>query len=251
MWNPFDFSGKRYIVAGATSGIGRATAVKLSEQGAEVCLLARNESKMRDTFQELKGAGHKCYTKDFNEPGGYQEIFDDIVCDGRKIDGLVYTAGIAKILPVGALSKKNMDESMTVNLYAFVEMVSLFSKKKYHDKGSVVGVSAISTQYPQKCQSVYVATKSAMNSIVTSMAIELAKKGIRINTVMPGSVNTRMLKDAYEGKTEEEIQRIFGRQVLGLAEAGDIADVIMFLLSDAAKAVTGRAMYADAGYINF
>ena len=251
MWNPYDFTGKRIIVTGSTSGIGEATAIRLSEQGAEVCLLARNEDKMRVTLQKLSGSGHKCYKKDFSEPGEYKAIFDDIIQDGHKIDGLVHCAGIAKILPVGMLSKKTMDESMTTNLYSFVEMVSLLSKKKYHDKASIVGVSSISTLYPQKCQGIYVATKSAMNSMVTSMAIELAEKGIRINTVMPSSTNTQMLKEAFENKTEEQIRESIAQQVLGLIEPEDVADIILFLLSDASRMITGREIYADGGYINF
>lgn len=251
MWNPYDFTGKRIIVTGATSGIGRATAIKLSQQGAQVCLLARNEEKAKETLKKLADNSHQFYRKDFSEAGGYKEIFDNIVADGHKIDGLVHCAGIAKIMPVGMLSKQTMDESMTTNLYSFVEMVSLLSKKKYHDKANVVGVSSISTLYPQKCQGIYVATKAAMNTMVTSMAIELAAKGIRINTVMPSSTDTQMLKEAFENKSEEEKKRLIDHQVLGLIEPEDVADIIMFLLSDASRMITGREIYADGGYINF
>ena len=251
MWNPYDFTGKRIVVTGSTSGMGRAVAIKLSQQGAEVCLLARNNEKIQETLKLMSGTGHKFYLKDFSVAGGYKEIFDDIVSDGHKIDGLVHCAGIAKILPIGMLSKKTMDESMTTNLYSYVEMVSLLSKKKYHDKTSIVGISSISTRYPLKCQGIYVATKSAMNTMTTSMAIELAEKGIRINTVMPAATNTQMLKDACENKTDEQIRNSIKQQVLGLAEPEDIADIVMFLLSDASRMITGREIYADGGYINF
>ena len=250
MWNPFDFTGKKIVVAGATSGMGKATAIKLSQQGAEVCLIGRDQDKLNEVKNELSSDNCRCFVKDFSEVGGFQEIFDDVIADGKKIDGLVYCAGIAKILPVSMLSKKNMDESMTVNLYSFAEMVSILSKKKYHDKASVVGISSISTQYPQKCQEIYVATKCAMNGMVTSMAMELAEKGIRINTVLPSSTKTKMY-EAVEGKSDEEIQQIERKQVLGLLNPEDVADVIMFLLSDASKMITGRSIYADAGFINF
>lgn len=251
MWNPFDFSGKKIVIAGATSGMGKAAAVKLSRQGAEVCLIGRNQDKLNEVKKELSSDGGRCYVKDFSEPGGFQEIFDDFIADGKKIDGLVYCAGMAKILPISLLSKKNMDESMTVNLYSFAEMVSVLSKKKYHDNASIVGVSSISAQYPQKCQGVYVATKCAMNGMVTSMAMELAEKGIRINTVLPSSTKTKMYDEAIEGKTEAEILQIAQKQILGLLNPEDVADVIMFLLSDASKMITGRSIYADAGFINF
>ena len=252
MWNPFDFTGKKVVVAGATSGMGRATAIKLSEQGANVCLIGRNIEKLECVCQELCGKNHKIYEKDFSQPGGLQKLFDDIVSDGQKIDGLVYCAGIAKILPITFLTKDKMEESMMVNLYSFVEMVGILSKKKYHNSGSsVVGISSISTQYPLKCQGAYVATKSAMNGMVTSMAIELAEKGIRINTVMPSATKTKMLEDAVENKTEEEREWANSIQVLGVMEPKDVADIIMFLLSSASRMITGRSIYADAGYINF
>lgn len=251
MWNPYDFSGKRIIVTGASSGIGRATAIRLSEQGAEVCLLARNEEAMEETLSMMSGSGHRCFVKDFGESDGFKEIFDDIVSDGHKIDGLVYCVGIANIVPVTLLNKKTMDESMTTNLYSFIEMVGLLSKRKYHDKANIVGVSSISTLYPQKCQGLYVATKSAMNSLAASLAIELADKSIRINTVMPAATNTKMLKDSIENKTKEELDDAFFQQVLGLIEPEEVADIILFLLSDASRKITGREIFADAGYLNF
>lgn len=251
MWNPYDFSGKRFIVTGAGSGIGKATAVRLAEQGAEVCLLVLNNEQADEVTPCLPGKGHKVYVKDLSESGGYKEIFDDVISDGHKIDGLVHCAGIAKILPISLLNKANIDTSMTVNLYSFAEMVSLLSKKKYHDKASIVGVSSISVRYPQKCQGIYVATKAGMNAMVTSMAMELAEKNIRINTVMPSNVNTPMIRAAFENKTENEIDASLKKAVLGLEEPEDIADIILFLLSDASRMITGREIYADGGYVNF
>ena len=251
MWNPYDFSGKRFIVTGAGSGIGKATAVRLSEQGADVCLFVLNNAQADEVVPCLSGSGHRFYVKDLSESGGYKEIFDDIVSDGHKIDGLVYCAGIAKILPVSLLNKATMDDSMTVNFYSFVEMVGLLSKKKYHDKASAVGVSSAAVRYPQKCQGAYAATKAAMNAMVTSMALELAEKNIRINTVMPGNVNTPMLKSAFENKSEEEIKEALCKSVLGIEEPEDVADIILFLLSDASRMITGREIYADGGYLNF
>ena len=86
--------------------------------------------------------------------------------------------------------------------------------------------------------------------MVTSMAIELADKNIRINTVMPGAVNTPMLKAAHADKTKEQIEEVLKKSVLGLAEPEDIADIILFLLSDASRMITGREIYADGGLIN-
>lgn len=249
MWNPYDFSDKKILITGATSGIGRATAIRLSEQGASIYIIARDEKKIQETISMLQGEGHKGYIKDLSESGGYKEIFDDIIKDGNKIDGLVHCAGISKVVPAGLLSKKTMDDSMTINLYSFIEMVSLLSKNKYHNDASVVGISSIATVYPQKCQSAYVAAKAAMEAVVTSLALELSDKNIRINAVRPSTTNTPMLQEAIKGKSEEQIQEMFGKQVLGVLEPEDVADIIMFLLSDASRKITGRSLYADGGYI--
>lgn len=251
MWNPFDFTGKKIVVTGASSGIGRAAAIKLSQQGAAVFLIGRDKTRLEETVSFMSGEGNRYYVKDLSEDGGIKEIYDDIVSDGSKIDGLVYCAGITKVVPVSMLGKKAMDESMTVNLYSFAEMAGLLSKKKYHNRSSIVGISSIAARYPQKCQGVYVAAKAAMNAMVSSMAIELAEKDIRINSVMPGSVNTEMLKTAFEDKTDEEKSRALSCQVLGLSEPDDIANVVMFLLSDASRMITGREIYADGGYLHF
>ncbi len=251
MWNPFDFTGKKIIVAGATSGMGRVTAVKLSEQGAEVCLIGRSQDKLNEVKKELSAGSGRCYVKDFNDPGNFQEIFDDIIADGKKIDGLVYCAGIAKVIPLTALSYNNMDECMRVNFYSFVDMLRLFMKKKYHNDGaSAVAISSIAAQYPGKCQNIYSASKAALNVMVQSLAMELAEKGIRINTVMPASTNTRMFTEAIENRGKDNVDRELDKQLLGLEEPEDIADIIMFLLSDASRKITGRAIYADAGYLN-
>lgn len=250
MWNPYDFTGKKIIVAGSTSGIGKATAVALARQGAAVFLVGRNEEKLQSVLKELEGNGHRYFVRDFKEAGNYQPMFEDMVSDGRKIDGMVYSAGIAKILPINVLNKKYLDESMTVNLYSFVEMVSLLSKKKYHNRASVVGVSSISVQYPQKCQGVYVATKAGMNAMVQSLAIELAEKEIRINTVMPAATDTAMMDETIAIITKEQHEERMKKQVLGLSKPEDIADIILFLLSDASRMITGRYLYADGGLIN-
>ena len=125
MWNPYDFTGKKIIVAGATSGIGKATAIALSRQGAVVCLMGRSEEKLKAVLKELEGKEHRYFVRDFRESGNYQPVFEDIVSDGKKIDGMVYSVGMVKLLPVNAIDKEYLDESMTVNLYSFVEMVSL------------------------------------------------------------------------------------------------------------------------------
>ena len=248
MYNPYDFTGKRIVIVGATSGIGKATTQKLSEQGAQLVLIGRNNDSLEYIKESIGDSVVKVYSLEFGQTSLYKKIFDDIVSDGQKIDGLVYCAGTAKTIPISMLNRNTLEESMSINFYSFVEFASLLSKKKYHQYASIVGISSIAIKYPSKCQSAYVASKSAMSSVVTPMAIELADKGIRINTVLPSYTNTKMLRDSYDA-SESEIKEMVENQVLGISEPDDIADIIMFLLSDASRAITGREIYADGGTI--
>ena len=252
MKNPYDFTGKKILVTGATSGIGRATAVMLSEQGAKVVILARDRERAETSLKMLSGEGHGYYIKDLGDTDGFKEVFDEIVSDGIKLDGIAHCAGMVKVLPLNALNYSNMDESMRVNFYSMVELAKVFAKKKYHNENSAfVTVSSIAAEYPGKCQSLYAATKAAVNVVTQSLSMELGAKGIRINSVMPASVNTRMMQAVNENRDAGLSDKVIEKQVLGLEEPEDIADIILFLLSNASGKITGRSIYADAGYVNF
>lgn len=252
MYNPFDFNEKKIVVTGSTSGIGKETALILSQQGARVCLVGRRSDALQNVIEEMSGSGHMMYIKDFSTSDGYKEMFDYFVSDGVKIDGIAHCAGIARILPLAALNYSNMEECMRINLYSMVQLVGLFAKKKYHSlSASFVTVSSVAANYPGKCQSIYAASKAAVNNMTQSLAMELAAKDVRINAVMPGSVNTRMMTEANANRSEELFDKEMKKQLLGLEEPSDIANVIMFLLSDASSKITGRSIYADGGYINF
>lgn len=251
MYNPFDFSNKKFAVAGATSAIGSALCRALSRQNSRLCLIGRDAKKLRALTTELGVSVYTSHEADFAVEYDCDSIFNDMVKDGAKLDGLVYAAGIADIQSLAALSGKRFNHTMTVNVYAFIEMVRVISKKKYHNTASIVGVSAISAQYPRKCQGVYAASKSAMNTLVQSFACELAPKGIRINTVLPAAVESDMQREAYSQMSPEQITRREDMQLMGLSRPDDIAEIIMFLLSDASRTITGRQIYADGGYVNF
>ena len=150
---------------------------------------------------------------------------------------------------MNVLTRASMDECMSVNFYSFIELVRQATKQKYRaDKMSIVAVSSVASIYPKKCQTIYAASKAAVNIAVQSLAIELVAKGIRLNSIVCGAVDTKMAQEWKE--TRDTVSGTSNRQqTLGIVKPEQVASSIMYLLSDASSAMTGRYIYADNGVI--
>lgn len=243
----FDMSDKRYVITGASSGIGRSTAIRLAASGAKMVLLGRDEERLKKVATILSGAGHEYYTVDLSQGQNFSPLFDTITRN-FKLDGIIYSAGIGPITPLRLMKRAVIDEVMTTNLYSFLELVRLFSNKKYSNPGSsIVAISSIAAIQPEKCQTVYSMSKAALNVAVQALAYELAPKQIRINSIMPGVCNTDMVRVTADSVNGNYLKGALERQLLGILEPENIADICLFLLSDMSKAITGRAIYADGG----
>lgn len=244
----FNLNGRTIMVTGASSGIGQACVILLSQLGATVVLVARDESKLRQTLEQMKGQGHKHFSFDLNQLGQYEELFEKSSSSG-KLDGLVHAAGIGPAIPLQALSLEMMSKVMTINYYAFLELMRWFSKKKYSTGGSAVGISSVSGVVGWQGVSLYGGSKAAMNSSVRSLAIELAPKKIRVNSVVPSNIRTPMLDEMLSVGGDEAEAVIRSKQPLGIGEPMDVANAVAFLLSDAAKFITGTNLVVDGGYL--
>lgn len=243
----FDMSDKRYVITGASSGIGRSAAIRLADAGAKVILLGRNKERLKKVALTLSGAGHEYYIVDLSQEQDFVPLFDTITKD-FKLDGIIYSAGIGPIIPLKLMKRAVIDEVMTTNLYSFLELVRLFANKKYSKpESSVVAISSIAAVQPEKCQTVYSMSKAALNVAVQTLAYELAPKQIRINSIMPGMCNTDMVRVTADSVNGDYLKGTLERQLLGILEPESIADICLFLLSDMSKAITGRAIYADGG----
>ena len=245
MINPMELTGKRIMVTGASSGIGRETAILLSHLGAQVVLLGRDEQRLAETQEKLSGEGHGVISLELREFDKYADVFKQIRKTGKKLDGFVHCAGIAKVIPLKVVSANLIQDMLAVNYVSFMELMKHFAKKTNSDGGSVVCLSAINAHYPQKCMSVYAATKGALEMAVSSLAVELFDKKIRVNAVVPGPIATPMAASFSEVSGEES--NVVGRQLMALGEPADIANMAAYLLSDASKFITGRKFYVDGG----
>ena len=232
------------MVTGASSGIGQATAIQCSKMGAHVIITGRNTERLQETLDKLEGEGHHQIVGDLV----VAEDVENLVQSVEGLDGLVLCAGRAMTSPFAFNTRDKYDEIFAINFFSPVELLRLLVKKKKLNKNSsVVFVSSIGGVFSYSFgNSAYGATKSALNSTMKSCAIELAPKKIRVNSVNPGMVNTKLIHGG--SITEEQHEADMQRYPLKrYGEPEDIAFGIIYLLSDAASWVTGHSLVIDGG----
>lgn len=250
MNNPCDLTGKYVMVTGASSGIGKGIAVTLSKMGANIIMAARNEERLKETYSELEPGNHSYHLIDLSNLDDIEKMIDSVCQKGIKLNGLVHSAGISITVPLQLMKMSDITNVMSINFYSFVELVRQFSKRKYNDNGgSVVAISSISSKVGARGLTAYAASKGAVESAVRSMALDLAPRNIRINSVAPGIIRTQIYDGLKELVNNSEFEsQLKKRQILGLGMPEDVAYVTAFLLSDASKFITGASINVDGGY---
>ena len=250
MYNPFSLSGKKIIITGASSGIGRQCAIDCSKMGATVILVARNEKRLKETQKEMQQSErHSYYSIDLGQPDRIKELVETIVITHGKLDGFIHAAGIEKTLPVKLLSIDDYETLFRVNTLSAFEFIRCFSNKKFfNDNGRIVLLSSITSIIGRGGVAAYAASKGAMVSAVRSMALELARKGICINCVSPGTILTPMMQDFLSTLSEEDYKKRIDGFPLGLGEVTDVSQLCFFLLSNASRWITGQNIVIDGGY---
>ncbi len=249
MINPMDLTGKRILVTGATGGMGAETALQLSKLGANLVICGRNEEKLNKLYELLEGNGHAKYVLDLNDADEIEGSIKKMVAECGSFDGLAFCAGIAPMRPLKMTKRQNMIEVMDANLFSFVEIVRCITKKgSFADEGSIVAISSTGSIQGKQSKLAYSASKAALDGAIRCLVCDLKKKKIRINSVMPCWVNTRMYQiymDRYPDTFE--VQEIKEKQYMGVTEPIEVANTIAFLLSDAAKTITGTSILIDGG----
>ena len=248
-FNPFSLSGKKIIITGASSGIGRQCAISCSQMGALVVLIGRDESRLQETLSLMEGDGHLVCPVDLNQLENIKPLVEDVVSKLGPLDGFIHSAGIEKTLPIKSLKPADYEDIIRVNTLSAFEFVRYFSaSKNFNQGGSMVIISSITSVIGRVGVSAYAASKGAIVSAVKTMALELAKRNVRINAVSPGTVLTPLMQSYLFQISDEERQKRVDGFPLGLGEPTDVANACIYLLSDASRWVTGQNLVVDGGY---
>lgn len=249
MINPMDLSGKRILVTGATGGMGSVTAVQLSKLGAKVVICDFNAEALDRVYAQLEGEGHAKYVLNLGNVDGIEACVKQMVDECGMFNGFAFLAGIAPMRPLKMTKRENMIEVADINLYSFIEIVRCITKKGcFADEGSIVAISSTASIQGKQSKVAYSASKAGLDGAIRCLACDLKKKKIRVNSIQPCWVNTRMYSVFMERHPESfEVQEIKEKQYMGVTEPIEIANTVAFLLSDAAKTITGTALLIDGG----
>ncbi len=245
MYNPFSLENKTILVTGASSGIGRAIAIECSKMGASVIITGRNEERLKETHSRMEGNQPDYIIADLSNSDDVQILCKNIT----SLTGLVNCAGLTKVLPFPFAERKDFEEVMEVNFFAPTELSRLLVKSKKLQKGaSIVFISSVSGVYCSfVAASIYSSSKGAIHGLAKAMALDLAPKGIRVNCVNPGMIDTDIISD---GKiTQEQLKEDMKRYPLKrYGKPEEVAYAVIYLLSDAAEWITGSNLLIDGGY---
>lgn len=248
--HPMDLTGRRYLVTGAASGIGRATAVLLSQLGARVACADMNKNALHESLRLLNGPGHCALVYDFRDLDGIPNWLADTARNFGTLHGFVHAAGIPAPWPLRSLSIELWKEALAVNTEAALLLAKVFQGRTIYagENGSIVFISSIMGSVGSAAASVYSMTKAALDGMARSLAIELASRKIRVNCVAPAFVQTPMLERVGASWDSAQRAMVEALHPLGLGLPEDIANAVAFLLADTGRWITGTILVVDGGY---
>lgn len=242
-------AGRLVLVTGASSGIGKVAAVQFSRCGAKLALVGRDPMRLEQTAGLLEGSGHSVHSIDLTQADASAEAVQAIAAQRGTLHGVFHSAGTSLVLPAKLTKDRHLDDVFGAGVRGAFGVARAAAKKGVlADGGSLVFMSSVSSPRGRQGMAAYSAAKAAVDGMIRVVAIELAPRRIRANSIISGAVRTEM-HEQFVGSMSEDIVRSYEElHVLGFGEPMDIGNAATFLLSDASSWITGTSLVVDGGY---
>ena len=243
------FQGRHIAVTGASSGLGKQAAIQLSQCGARLALIGRNEERLAETAANCDSQGHSIHSVDMSDAEVSADAIQAVAKEHGILSGIFHSAGTALIQPARLTKNRHLDDVFAAGVRGAFGVARAASKKGVmEDGGSLVFMSSVSAIRGRPGMTAYSAAKAAVDGMVRVLAGELADRRIRVNSIIAGAVETTMHIDFVESMNEEIVRNYEALHMLGFGKPEDIGNAALFLLSDASRWITGTNMIVDGGY---
>lgn len=243
-------AGKRILITGASSGIGQAAAKQFAECGASVILSGRDLSRLEETLTILAGNGHVVAPADC----GILDVVHDLLVaetkDAGPVSAVFHAAGIASLRIAKLYNQQHIDTVFGASVNGALGIAKACAKKKVlADGGSVIFMSSVAGYRGKAGMGSYAASKAAIGGLTRALAAEFANRGVRVNEIVAGAVETPMHENIVKNLDETGQAAYENEHLLGFGKSEDIANMAVFLASDASKWITGSSVVVDGGYM--
>ncbi len=245
----FQFNDKTILVTGASSGIGKACAVMISQLGGRVIATGRDETRLAQTLSELQGKEHAAVPFDLTNVDAIPDWMRSLADQYGVLNGLVHMAGVHVSRPLKITGNQIINDVFQINVNSAFGLAKAIRHKAVRGNPcSIVLAASVAGIVGEAGISAYSASKGAIISLTKSLAMELARENIRVNCVSPSIVETPMTDSLNQEYTPEQLAKIKARHPLGIGQPQDVAGPVAFLLADAARWITGTNLVVDGGY---
>lgn len=240
--------GRTVLVTGASSGLGRETAELLARSGAKVMLSGRDPTRLEATRAALEGDGHQLFAAELSSADQAHDLVMAVTERAGTLDGVFHSAGITKVLPTKLMKDKQIDHVFGANLRAPFGIARAAAKRDViRDGGALVFMSSVAAVCGRPALSAYCAAKAGLDGMVRAVAVEMAPRRIRVNSITAGAVETAM-HDSFVGSINDAARRDYEDfHLLGFGKPEDVANMALFLLSDGGRWITGASLAVDGG----
>ncbi|MFW5679293.1 MAG: SDR family NAD(P)-dependent oxidoreductase [Pseudomonadota bacterium] len=249
MTSRFDIQGKVALVTGASQGLGEHFARTLAAHGASVALAARSTDKLESLRRDLEGNGHRAaaIALDVTDPQAIEKAMDRVEADLGPLDVLINNAGIAAPAPVLAITETDWDRVLDTDLKGAFLVAQAAARRMAGRGGSIVNVTSVLGQAVMGTLASYAAAKGGLEQVTRTMALELARDGVRVNALAPGYIATEINRDFFATEAGERLKKRIPQRRLG--DPTDLDGALLLLASDASRYMTGSTLVVDGGFL--